>query len=61
MRVIPAPSLPGRTGAAQSAQATCRVASHQSSPTSQPVGPVTAIPNDTSTRRPSQYTFDISV
>lgn len=61
MRVAPASSASARAAASQFTQLTCRVASHQSSPTSRPVEAPGAITDDTVTRRPSRHTFDISV
>lgn len=55
-------SLPVARGmAVQHTQMTCRVAAHQSSPTSRPVESPGAITDDTATRRPSRHTFDIRV
>jgi hypothetical protein len=45
--------------AVQLSQMTGRAAGHQSSPTDRPVEPPGAINNDTVTRRPGGYTFDI--
>jgi len=61
MRVGPMPGPASHPGAVQLAQLTCRVAGHRSSPTARPVESVGAITDETSTRRPSQHTFDISV
>ena len=47
--------------AVQLSQMTSRVAGHQSTPTDRPVDPPGAINNDTLTRRPSRYTFDVRV
>jgi hypothetical protein len=62
MRINPT-SIPaaGHARAIQSAQSTCRVAGHQSSPTTRPVESLGAIIDENSTRRPSRHTFDISV
>ena len=61
MRVSPV-SLPIAQGVAvRHTQATCRVAAHQSSPTSRPVESPGAIVDDTAARRPTRHTFDIRV
>lgn len=60
MRVAP-PSSAGPAGAVQLSQMACRVAGHRSSPTARPVEAAGRISDDTSTRRPSRHTFDITV
>ena len=61
MRVGPTSSPAGSAGAVQLSQMTGRVSAHRSSPTGRPVESPGAITDDTSTRRPSRHTFDISV
>lgn len=61
MKINPG-AMPASLGpAVQHSQLTCRVAAHQSSPTSRPVEPPCAIGDDTTTRRPTRHTFDIRV
>lgn len=61
VRVAPPASPASRAGAVQLSQMACRVAGHRSSPTDRPVEAVGAITDDTSTRRPTRHTFDITV
>jgi len=61
MRIGPNSRTAGQAGAAQLSQMTCRVAGHRSSPTARPVESAGAITDETSTRRPSRHTFDITV
>lgn len=61
VRVAPPASPASRAGAVQLSQMACRVAGHRSSPTDRPVEAAGAITDDTSTRRPTRHTFDITV
>lgn len=61
VRVAPPASPTSRAGAVQLSQMACRVAGHRSSPTNRPVEAAGAITDDTSTRRPTRHTFDITV
>lgn len=61
MRISPVYTPLAQGLAVQSTQMTCRVAAHQSSPTTRPVQPPGAIVDDTAARRPTRHTFDIRV
>lgn len=61
MRIGPSSNPATHAWAIQLAQATGRVAAHQSSPTDRPVDPPRAISDDALIRRPSRHTFDLRV